>query len=77
MRADRSSSKASFQTPSRTLSRRTAWGRVGENGHMDESLPDRELLPAGYAETLEAIKAEVRSARIRVARTANTQMIEL
>lgn len=44
---------------------------------MDESLPDRELLPAGYIETLEAIKAEVRSAQIRVARTANTQMIEL
>ncbi len=44
---------------------------------MDEPPPDRELLPAGYAETLEAIKAEVRSAQIRVARTANTQMIEL
>jgi predicted nuclease of restriction endonuclease-like (RecB) superfamily len=44
---------------------------------MGESLPDHELLPAGYEETLEAIKAEVRSARIRVARTANSQMIEL
>ena len=52
-------------------------GRVGENGHMDQSLPEGEVLPTGYAETLEAIKAEVRSARIRVARTANTQMIEL
>ena len=44
---------------------------------MDESLLERELLPASYAETLEAIKAETRSARIRVARSANSQIIEL
>lgn len=39
--------------------------------------PGTELEPAGYAELLEALKQRVRTAQVRAARAANSELLSL
>ena len=44
---------------------------------MSDAPPPGDLLPGGYGELLDQIKTEVRSARLRATRAANSELIRL
>jgi len=55
----------------RRAARRPRGGRIGR------VTAEGEVVPAGYAELLEQLKARVRSAQVRAARAANSEVLSL
>ena len=56
---------------------RWAWWLGEDDAVTEPVVPEAGLVPVGYADLLELVKAEVQAARVRAARVVNTELVVL